>query len=460
MLNGWRLNTADNDLEASTARSRAIVIESSEWKDMIDALEPVLRRRGVLVQRTGVAAVGLEALQAHARAAGPSDRLFCYLAGHGSNHRDTVRDELGPAALHYVLFDNGILSVSQLGPIFHQIAEQGCDLSVLDGSCNGGETVLNATGERYLCMATTGVYSPGGTGFPAMAEWLSLDPPQAGFGLWPEEPRLMASWLNGAIVRGNPWRFHQRLLRNDRGPLSSRLVYFRTAVDLLKILDMGGWNFMMEKCYLYAHIYPDAFNALSAAEQATYTNDTASYIAAMTFHREAARPFINELRALLSDNTRIAAAAAVYHAGFTAAWRTLAGDASWDPGANPTAKVSDLQGLSPGGYKGTAGFHRLVQDFLIDLAAMEECYRIQLSLLTQIDAALARDALAKHITLPVLRPVEVMPRSAGDIDHYQEYNRYVERSRVSAPAVHRTVRLPIPRTQGHGFESGCERDRR
>ena len=437
----WLINTADNDLEMGSWDAHAVLIYHNDWASVVQQTGELLRSRGYAVQTTDKATDGFEMLRRLALSAKPGDRVLVYLAGHGSNPRPPGNTDRAYAADHFVQFNNGELYVRQLAPLFASLANQGADLSVFDGSCNGGETVCQAARERYCAMSTTGVTSPGLTNFPNLADALRIEQKPSTFGLWWAEPHLIASWLNGTIIRNNPTRSHQRLFRNDRGEFAQRSIFFRPAVDCLKILDLGGWNLRWQYCYLYPIIYPDDYNTLPNDEQAKFTNDTKTYMDAMNAGMDAERPIIAQLKQSLSDRGLMTKAAAVYAAHFARAWQTLVGDSGWEPLNQPDKYLDPLYGLSPRVYQGEPGFHAAVSEYEASVERMEQWYQHQSDLLWKIDAAAQGATTAGRMQIVRLQSHPFPIRWPSDPAYYREFNQFERALSARHQALRERVRV-------------------
>ena len=146
--------------EAATQR-KAIIVYHNDWGGVPNALKTELQGRGYSVTMTDSASQGLTALTNASNSLAAGDFFVVYLAGHGHDPRTNRNDTSKATALkHYVQFNSGNLYVSQSSPLFEKIANKGVHLIVIDGSCNGGEAVLYAMGQKYCAVSTTGVYSP------------------------------------------------------------------------------------------------------------------------------------------------------------------------------------------------------------------------------------------------------------------------------------------------------------
>ena len=247
----------------SIQQSLAVIVYHNDWTEAVQNTKNVLMSRGYAVTLTDDGGKGLTMLQDCSKNLWSGDRMLVYLAGHGSNPRGWGDTSKAVALQHYVQFNSGNLYVSQVAPIFEALAKGGIHLTVIDGSCNGGETVYNAIGQNYCAVATTSVYMPSLTNFPDPSNAIQKEGKPSTFGLWWDDPHLAAGWMNGAIVSGVPERIQQRLFRNDRGEFSGLSLFIRPAVGVLNCWDLGGWNLHYSYCYLYRYIYPDQFDALS-----------------------------------------------------------------------------------------------------------------------------------------------------------------------------------------------------
>jgi len=187
------VDKADTSLQAVTDASnslktgpkhKAIIVYHNDWTDAASSAQSELQSRGYSMVLTDDANTGLQSLAQASISLKAGDYLVVYLAGHGYNPRIVYSDTSKSTVLdHYVQFNSGILKVSQVAPLFEQIAQNEVNLTVIDGSCNGGETVLYAMGQKYCAVATTGVFSPGLTNFPPPSNAMHKDNKPGSFGL-------------------------------------------------------------------------------------------------------------------------------------------------------------------------------------------------------------------------------------------------------------------------------------
>ena len=403
-------------LAGPSQQRKGIIIYHNDWGGAIPAMQTELKNRGYSVTVTDNANLGLQAITQTTTALKTGDYLVVYLAGHGSNPRNFGDTTKAVALEHFVQFNNGILAVKQTAPLFEQIAAKGVNLTVIDGSCNGGETVYYAMGQKYCAMATAGMYSPGLTGFPYPSEAINKDTNPGKVGSWWGYPHMIASWMNGAIICGVPMRIHQRLYRNDNTDIANLSLFERSSIGILTSLDMGGWNLHYQYCYLYKYIYPDDYAALDTAEKSKFTNSTQTYLATMHAIIDPGAQFHTKLNGFLNDANLLDQAAKVYAAQYTQVWQTLANDPSWNITAEPVKYASQMKDVTPDAYKAEAGFQKIAGEIEFLMSILQNGYQQQDALLTQIDTV-ARDVYSTHYKLPDLTKkvlVAAWPPKPGD----------------------------------------------
>jgi hypothetical protein len=405
---------------------KALIIYNNDWGNAPGELKTELQSRSYTVTMTDSATQGLTALTNLSNLLGSGDQLVVYLAGHGSNPRwsrsDTSR---GTAASHYIEFNNGILYVSQLAPLFEKIANNGASLAVIDGSCNGGESVLYGMGKNYCIMATTGVYSPSLTGFPVPSDAIDKDSTPMAFGMWWGTHKT-ASWLNGQIVLKLPERINQRLYRNDNTDISNLSLFLRPSIGILTGLDLGGWNLHYQYCYLYRLIYPDDYAALDAAEKAKFTNSVDTYLSTMHGYSDPAQAFFSKLDSYLNNSMLLNSAAAVYSANYSNVWKTLANDPAWNVSGEPGKYASQMKGVTPDAYVGTSGFMTMAGEIDFLMTVLKTGYAEQEDLLRQIDAA-AKDLYGPVNVAKIIKLTPVQkawpPESAEQLKKFNNFER-------------------------------------
>jgi FG-GAP-like repeat len=366
---GWLLNTADNDLEAGLGQSYGLIIYHSQWQGAVDSTAAFLRSRGYTTFVTPNAATGITILKNLALYLKAGDRLFVYLAGHGGSSRALGDTTKNTSLTHILQFEDlAIVGYDQFAPSFQLLGNKGVDLSVFDGSCDGGEAVLNAIGERYLAMSTTTVYAPGITNTPNPAEIMQLFGKPSRFGLW-WSPYYAASLLTSKT----PHRFYQKIYRNDNTEINVQSLFYKPAIGFYTALG-SGWDLMVRHCYLYRYIYPTDFNNLSQADKDAMTGTTSDFLASMRADFNALSPSIVNLKNLLNSSTWVDRAADIYTGSFPKPWQTIFGDMSWDVTTEPARHSSMNNALVPGSYKDKAGFVRMVNEVLSLITLLEQCY--------------------------------------------------------------------------------------
>ena len=254
---GWLLNTDDNDLEAGLGQSYGLIIYHSDWQNAVDTTTAFLKSRGYTMFTSNNGATGTGLLKRLALNLKTNDKLFVYIAGHGGSSR-ALGDTTQSASLTHILqFEDGaLIGYDQFAPSFQLLGNKGIALSVFDGSCDGGEAVLNAIGEHYLAMSTTTVYAPGITNTPNPSEVMQWFGKPSYFGMW-WSPSYVASLLTSKA----PHRFYQKIYRNDNTEINVQSLFYKPAITFYCALG-GGWDLMVRYCYLYRYVYTTEFNAL------------------------------------------------------------------------------------------------------------------------------------------------------------------------------------------------------
>ncbi|MER3433544.1 MAG: hypothetical protein C4288_08940 [Leptolyngbya sp. ERB_1_1] len=412
---GWLLNTADNDLEAGLGQAYGLIIYHSQWKGAVDSTATFLRSRGYTTFVTPNAATGIAMLKNLALYLKVSDRLFVYLAGHGGSRRalgDTAKDK---SLTHIFEFEDRVqVGYDQFAPSFQLMGNKGVDLSVFDGSCDGGEAVLNAIGERYLAMSTTTVYAPGLTNTPNPSEIMQMFGKPSMFGLW-WSPYYTASLLTSKT----PHRFYQKIYRNDNTEINVQSLFYKPAIAFYTALG-SGWDLMVRHCYLYRYIYPTDFNNLPKSDQDVMTETTSNFLASMRADFNAYAPSIANLKNILNNPTWVDRAADVYARSFPRPWQTIFGDMNWNVTAEPVRHSSLNNALVPGSYTDKAGFVRMVNEILNLIDLLKQCYTRSENLLNQIDAEISRKNLYTGI-------FKAQPLPAKNITDYLKFNDYEQK---------------------------------
>ena len=426
---GWLLNTADNDLEAGLGQSYGVIIYHSQWQGAVNSTRDFLRNRGYTIFITPNAASGIAILKTLALYLKASDRLFVYLAGHGGSSRALGETTKSVSLTHVLQFEDGaIVGYDQFAPTFQLMGNKGVDLSVFDGSCDGGEAVLNALGEKYLAMSTTTVYAPGITNTPNPSEIMQLFGKPGTFGLW-WSPYYAASLLTSKT----PHRFYQKIYRNDNTEINLQSLFYKPAITFYTALG-SGWDLMVRHCYLYRYIFPTEFNLLSQAEKDATTGATSDFLASMRADFNAYAPSITNLKNILNNSGWVNRAADLYSRSFPRPWQTLYGDMNWNVAADPIRHSSLNNALVPGSYTGTAGFLRMVNEILNLIVLLEQCYIRSEALMNQIDTVIKQRRIYTGIFKAQLMP-------AKKITDYLKFNTYEEKRTIQTVNIIKSVNV-------------------
>jgi hypothetical protein len=405
---------------------KALIVYHSDWGSAPETLKNELQSRGYTGDVTDNAAQGLNHLTNFSNNLTSGDQLVVYLAGHGSNPRwnrsDTSKET---AASHFIQFNSGELYVHQIAPLFEKIAGNGVNLFVIDGSCSGGESVLYGMGKNYCIMSTTGVYSPGLTGFPVPSDAIGKDSTQGAFGMWWGTHKT-ASWLNGQIVLALPERIYQRLFRNDNTDINNLSLFLRPSIRMLTSLDLGGWHLRSHYCYLFRLIYPDIYGELEVSEKSKFTNSVDTYLSTMHGYSDPGQAFFNRLDTYLNNAILLNLAATGYVDNYTDVWKTLANDPTWDVNGNPGKYSLQMKGLTPDAYIGTSGFLKIAGEIDFLMTVLKTGYSEQEDLLRQIDAA-AKDLYGSSNVLKTIKMVPVHkawpPEPGEELNKFNTFER-------------------------------------
>ncbi len=430
-LGGWLLNTADNDLEAGMGRCHALLIWHPQWTGAVDNAIQVLRRRGYMVTATQNVEDGLRNLARMALQLRSGDRAFVYLAGHGATQRSLNDRNRASALLHVLQFGDGsIVGYDRFAPWFRRMAVAGVDLTVFDGSCDGGESVLAALGERYLAMSTTGVHAPGLTNTPDPSNLMAKAGQPNSFGLW-----WSAEPTASLMTAQAPHRFYQKIFRSDDTEISELSLFYKPGITFYQAVG-GGWDLMVRGCSLYRYVYPAEYQALSQADKDTLTLSTDAYLSAMRADLLAVQPPILRLREILRDAALVGRAADVYAAAYPLPWQTLFGDRAWNVVTEPVRDSPIGTPIEPRAYGGHAGFVQMVADIQRTLAYFAQSYEEQERLLRALDVAVGAQHLARGTA------THARPRFTSGVTDYLRFNDYDRSMRTRLQQIATKARAP------------------
>jgi hypothetical protein len=425
---GWLLNTADNDLEAGLGQSYGVIICHPDWQGAVNNTTEFLRNRGYTIFVTPNAAKGIGMLKHLALYLKASDRLFVYIAAHGNTSRAIGDMTKSISLMHGLEFGDGYVTYDQFSPSFQLMGNKGVDLSVFDGSCEGGEAVLNAIGERYLAMSTTTVYGAGGTNTPDPSEIMRQFGKPSKFGLW-----WSPSYTVSLLTPKTPHRFWQKIYRNDNTEINLQSLFYKSAIEFYTRLSYD-WEMWNRSCYLCRYVYPDTFSSLEQWRRDAMTGSTGDFLASMRANLNAYAPSIASLRSMLNNTTLVNKAADVYTRSFPRPWQTIFGDMGWNVVAEPTRYSSHKNALIPGSYIGNVGFARMVNETLNLLTVLEKCYDRAKGLLRQIDAEVQIRSLYSGV-------FEVQALPVKNITDYLRFNEYEEQRNIQTVKILNDVNL-------------------
>ena len=395
----WNLNTADNDWAAGHSHSWGIFVHHPDWGGAVAQTKQVLASRGYTLLDTNTASVGIEMINRIARVARSSDRVFVYLAGHGAAGRSLTSDHSTASAFwHYVEFESGGLHLNDVAPAFSLMGNKGVDLGGRGIIYDGGETVLAATGERYLAVATTGVYAPGITDTPSPGNVLQSFGQPSTYGMWWSQADPVSRMTGEA-----PHRFYQKMFRNDDTEIARWSLFYKTAINFYPAVA-GSWDLVTRNCYIFEYVYADLMkdpnpgDEVKSFKMATKIGLT-DYLAAMQADYDGFAPTVAVLRKNLADGGLVDRAAGIYAAAYPRPWQTTTGVFDWDVAAAPLRLVDNgAVWLAPSQWAGADGFRRLVAECLRRLAELEASWGTQKQRLIDLDRKVVHDRLFAKVT--------------------------------------------------------------
>jgi hypothetical protein len=416
----WLLNTADNDLEAGLGQSFAVIVYHSQWQGAVDSTAAYLRKRGYTVFVFPNGANGAAIIKNLSLYLKSNDRLFVYLAGHGATGR-AVNDMTKDVSItHWFQFEDGAgIGYNQFAPSFQLMGNKGVDLTVFDGSCDAGEAVMNAMGERYLAISTTAIHSPAITGIPNPAEIMQLFGKPNKFGMW-WSPYHTASLMTSKT----PARFYQKIFRNDNTEINILSLFYKPGIDFYTTLG-AGWYMWAGRCYLYRYIYPNEYNGIPQNEKDEMTRSVSDYIATMRTSYDSFVPSITSLKRILGNAPLINSAADIYSQFYPKPWQTINGDMSWNVIAEPIRRSRILNNaIEPRSYEGKPGFLRMINEILNLLELLQQSYARQETLLTEIDV----EVMSKNIFKGLIKKQALPEKKITDYLRYNEYEKKLTNS--------------------------------
>jgi hypothetical protein len=419
LLGGWRIDTIHNNLDCGIM-AHAMILVNNDWGDAVSGAAQALRNRGTTVQQIGDATAFVNALVGCAAVAQPGDRLFVYIASHGDSKSRVGPDtSAGPAGMHGLQPNSGFLHLSDISPRFKAMGTRGCDLIVFDGSCEGGETVVDAAGQSYCAVSTTGAQGSGLTGIPNPGLGIADMPVPSVFGTWWTSPDLIASRINGQILTASNslstgvTRINQRLFRND-GTAASNLALFGRG-PLAALTTLGAW-WLWQDCqwYLYPLLFPYETAQLVANKQfpssQVFTASTQTALDIAAGYLDPWAPLFAPYQAGILDAAAAdASLAQSYAQNFGLIWQCLADDPGWNPNTDSAKYAAQLGGINVAQFTGADGFTRLVDVATFYFLTAIALYYKQRDILAALDAAAQANGAIKNrlpapqYTRPALR---------------------------------------------------------
>ena len=433
---------------------RAVIGSHADFRGTPGQTKEKLAGRGYAVTLSDVAATVVQAIDQHADISRPGDRMFVYFAGHGGDARSSIDDhDATRSGNHGIWLQNGMFLLRDVLAAFERAAGKGVDLTVLDGSCNGGETVLAAIGRPYAAISTVGIRAPSLTGIPnPAAEMLAQDPDA--FGHWWSPTSTMASRLNRQFKSDRPDRVAQKILRNDDSEAARLALFWRSAYGLYGI--GGKWDMMdWLRCHLARYVFKTEFDALSATDQEAFTLSADGFIAQLRTHALDLMPnMMSRLKSYLGNTTLNAVAATIYAQHDVQAWHHMGFDPEWwTPESNPFAEMQESTSrfrywrkffVYPNQYGGVAGFHKMLADILQVIADLDQVIEEMFDLFRRIERAAKLKSLVKVTLVDATEPRR-WPDLLSEQRAYEKVHEKVYRQHVDLQVAAQVRKLPIAR---------------
>lgn len=426
---GYRLRFigAGDAQKRITLGRHAVAAYHAQFGNTAADMKAKLNARSYAVTLTDVAADAVKAINTHADLRHPGDRVFIYLGVHGGTGRWSLDDD-DPAKCgnHALQTSNGTFYLRDVLPAFERLAGKGVDLTVVDGSCNGGETIMAAMGRNYAAISTVGMMAPGLTGIPnPAADMIPADPDS--FGYWWNPSRTMASRLNGQYKGQRPDRIAQKVFRNDDCEAGRFALFWRSAYSYYSIGQ--SWEMSGYKCHIFRYVYKEAFGQLAQAEKDKYTVSVDAYVTALHGLIATVQNRMGQLKSYLANTALNNAAAAIYAPHDKTAWRLMNFDPElWTPETDPSAQFAEVlkrmeywrkYWVYPNQYPGVQGFHRMVSDISTVISDLEALMEEMFDLFRRIERA-ARFLPAATIPLTDTAPVLKQPETLEEVRRYNE----------------------------------------
>jgi hypothetical protein len=408
----------------------AVIAWQSDWAGIVQPIADKLAARGYVVSSTDRATDAVAGIDATCRRLRAGDRLFVYLGCHGGQARQSLNDPDPRKSLNHAIETNyGIFVLRDIVPMFETAANRGVEVSVLDGSCNGGETVLAATGQRYAAASIVGIFAPSLTGSPNPAtEFRPTDPDCLGH--WWNPNRTMASRLNAQFRVLRPDRVAQKVLRNDDCDAARNGLFWQAAISAYGVGNAWEMGKGMYWCHLYRYVFKEAFDQMPASDQAQFTLSAEGFITGLK--RDALAPtraWRERYNAFLANQALNKKASQIYAAHYKQAWLSVGyatdlwgeGGSVFEQFGRKTRRDDYWRRMFvyPNQYAGIPGFHRMVADLVQAMAQMEHNMEVMFDLFRRIERAAKTWRLVDGVRLKDRSPRLTM---ADTLDALKQYN--------------------------------------
>ena len=423
-----------------------LLIKNDDFSGVIASLDQRLRQRGYDVSTVSSAESAVKTITERADVMQVGDRLFIYLGVHGGDPRPTLKDQGVQWSAHHILQpQSGTFTLEQIQTAIVGASQRGADITLFDGSCNGGETVLAAIGQRYSALSTVGVRAPGLTNFPDPAQEKGFKD-QDYFGTWPRPGSTLASQVNGQLRHSKPARVSQRIFRNDNCKIARQMLFWRSAIGCF---GAGGWwNLRYLYCVVFQYLYGESYKELESTEQKKFTVSVEDFIARMKHEAfDEGRELLHLLQAYLNDVPLNQRAEIVYAARHIEAWEAIGFKRSWwrPSEVMESANFAGRMVVRPSKY-GRDGYGRLVDDTKAALASVLAMEQELNDKLRALNSALVAMGVQMPVRSSVVDDVEhLIPTTRDEVRRYNELSeqRYQQfKLRVSVLSEHRLTEAP------------------